>query len=161
MKSFETAMMILTIINVFAIIVILGINSRQLVYLRKELRLRTVLDMASSNREIILAGINNPHLFECLRSENGEEGNELLSRYAQLWINLAHTIWYQHKIGLLEEAEWRPVRDDILNMFTTKPHVKQRWEKYSKRYSKGFRSFVDKGVQPQGIQPQGIYGQIR
>jgi len=143
MSKFEIWIIILTLIYVLATILIFGITSYQIYQYRKELRGRAILDGITANREILMIGIQHPELlkiFDINNEKNTEE--ELLSRYAQLWINQAHSIWYRYNLGLLDEAEWSPMRKDLLNMFNY-PTIKKRWQATKYAYSERFKNFID------------------
>lgn len=145
MTTFETWIVILTSVYVAGTLLLFGVTAYQIYHYRKELRHRAVLDMAAANREILMIGIQHPVLLKLFTKGRSKE-EELLSRYAQLWINHAHAIWHRHTIGHLDDEEWLPVREDMLEMFNV-PVVKSRWDTTKWAYPKGFQMFIDDYLQ--------------
>lgn len=138
-------MIILTVLYVIATVFIFGVTAYQIIHYRKELRQRAVLDMVQSNRDILMIGIQNPVLLKVFCNLEDEQ-EELLSRYAQLWINHAHALWYTHVIvGHIDNEEWKPLKEDIFKMLN-QPVIRKRWEKNKQGYPDKFQLFIDSNL---------------
>lgn len=141
LTTFESWIIILTLVYVAATLSLFGVTAYQIHHYRKELRHRAILDMAAANREILILAIEHRPLLKIFSTGKDEE-EEMISRYAQLWINHAHAIWHSSVVGHISAEEWFPVKEDILKMFHLRA-IKSRWESTKWAYSRAFRAFID------------------
>ena len=133
------------IINGFAAMVsffLFSVIAYQIYHYRQELRGRTILDIKSATREILAFAIRDPRLLALFEVDNTDTEREVLSRYAQLWINHAHGIWHlRYSAAHLNFDEWYRMREDMKNLFSL-PLVEERWERWKNAYPGKFQNFV-------------------
>jgi len=142
MSKFEIWIVFLTFSYVVATVLLFGVSVYQIYQYRKELRSRALFELIATNRELLMLGIQYPKLLKVFANTKDDIEEELLSRYAQLWINHAQAAWFRYVHRLLNNDEWVPLRKDLLNMFQD-PEVKKRWEGSKWAYPKKFQSFID------------------
>jgi hypothetical protein len=144
MTTFHIWMLILTGISGAGALSLFGVVAIQIYYYRKELRYRSIIDMATAHRETLKVGIDRPELLKVFQKETNLK-EERVSRYAQMWINHAHAIWYRYDIGLMDKRQWEPVKNDMLQMFDN-PVVRRRWKDNRLRYHTGFQEIIDRFI---------------
>ena len=133
--------------SVFGLLVaIVGIwlTLSQLVLLRRQLRLDSLIKIMDSNRELVSIGFEHPIVWSALDSSSGTvlvEEAQAQNRYVQLWLNHVQVIWGAWKAHLVSKSEWEAYRRDMMEGFRVKA-LQERWKELAEFYPLEFQKLV-------------------
>lgn len=133
--------------SVFGLVVaIIGIwlTLVQLVLLRRQLRLDSLIKIMDSNRALVSIGFDHPVVWTAMDAAPSTmlaEEARAQARYVQLWLNHIHVIWGAWQARLVSRSEWEAYRLDMVDGFRLKA-LREHWKKLSKFYPAEFRKLV-------------------
>jgi hypothetical protein len=119
------------------------ITITQLVLLRRQLKLDTLIKITDSNREIVAIGMSHPQLWPGIEGEDESCSGEFEAqrRYLQLWINHMQLMWGAWRLGVISREEWNAYRLDMADLLHL-PSSRDHWERVARFYPKRFRRFI-------------------
>lgn len=120
------------------------ITLAQLVLLRRQLRLDTLIKIIDSNRAIVSVGIDHPDVWPTLE-ENRQDSlaarAEVRRHYLQLWINHMQLMWGAWRLGVVSREEWNVYRLDMADLLQL-PSSREHWDRVARFYPGNFRRFI-------------------
>ena len=144
MTSDGVAVLIATGIYTFLTMLIFIAMTWQIRQYNKERQQRALFDILAVNRELLKFGIEQNLVKEFLGVQS-TGGREVLSRYAQMWINFAYFIWQSSRQKHLTRKQWKALKIDVLDHLFQVPLILERWEEVKELgvYEREFVVFID------------------
>jgi hypothetical protein len=91
----------------------------QLVLLRRQLKLDTLIKIIDSNRAIVSVGIEHPQIWPNIGANEWDAVHgqaEARRHYLQLWINHMQLMWGAWRQGVVSREEWNAYRADMADL---------------------------------------------
>ena len=120
------------------------ITLAQLVLLRRQLRLDTLIKIIDSNRAIVSVGIDHPDLWPTIEGNHQDSPSaraEVRRHYLQLWINHMQLLWGAWRLGVVSREEWNAYRFDMADLLQL-PASREHWDRVARFYPRNFRRFI-------------------
>ena len=144
--------------SVFGLLVaIIGIwlTLSQLVLLRRQLRLDSLIKIVDSNRALVSIGFEYPVVWSALDSTSGTvlaEEARAQKRYVQLWLNHMQVMWGAWRAKLISKSEWEAYRLDMVEGFRGQA-LQENWKELVKFYPPEFAKLISEIVKAGALPP--------
>ena len=133
-----------SVFGLLAAIVGIWLSLSQLVLLRRQLRLDSLIKIMDSNRELVSIGFEHPVVWSALDSSSGTvlaEEARAQKRYVQLWLNHLQVMWGAWRARLVSKSDWEAYRLDMVDGFRVKV-LQEHWKQVSKFYPAAFGNMI-------------------